>query len=41
MPARRSSGVPEWIEPMLAKADGGRLRKGSEWAYEYKLAGTS
>jgi len=39
MPARRSSGVPEWIEPMLAKADGGRLREGSEWAYEYKLDG--
>lgn len=24
---------------MLAKADGGRLREGREWAYEYKLDG--
>jgi bifunctional non-homologous end joining protein LigD len=39
MAARRSSGVPDWIEPMLAKADGGRLREGPDWAYEYKLDG--
>ncbi|MEV6639382.1 hypothetical protein [Amycolatopsis sp. NPDC051371] len=37
--ARRSSGVPDWIEPMLAKADGGRLREDPDWAYEYKLDG--
>ncbi|MEU0529113.1 DNA ligase D [Amycolatopsis tolypomycina] len=34
-----SSRVPDWVEPMLAKADGGRLREGPEWAYEYKLDG--
>ncbi len=39
MAARRSSGVPEWIKPMLAKPDGGRLREGPDWAYEYKLDG--
>jgi bifunctional non-homologous end joining protein LigD len=39
MAARASSGVPEWVEPMLAKADGGRLREGPDWAYEYKLDG--
>jgi bifunctional non-homologous end joining protein LigD len=33
------SRVPDWIEPMLAKPDGGRLRSGPEWAYEYKLDG--
>jgi bifunctional non-homologous end joining protein LigD len=33
------SRVPAWIEPMLAKPDGGRLRSGPEWAYEYKLDG--
>ncbi|WP_410646433.1 DNA ligase D [Amycolatopsis sp. cmx-4-54] len=33
------SGVPGWVEPMLAKPDGGRLREGAEWAYEYKLDG--
>ncbi len=33
------SRIPEWVELMLAKADGGRLRAGSEWAYEYKLDG--
>ncbi|MEV5721905.1 hypothetical protein AB0L41_49340 [Amycolatopsis mediterranei] len=26
---------------MLAKADGGRLKEGPVWAYEYKLDGTS
>ncbi|ONI88299.1 DNA ligase D, partial [Actinosynnema sp. ALI-1.44] len=31
--------VPEWISPMLAKPDGGRLRSGPEWTYEYKLDG--
>ncbi|WP_414937910.1 DNA ligase D [Amycolatopsis sp. cmx-11-51] len=33
------SRVPPWVEPMLAKPDGGRLREGPEWAYEYKLDG--
>jgi bifunctional non-homologous end joining protein LigD len=33
------SHVPDWIEPMLAKPDGGRLRSGREWTYEYKLDG--
>lgn len=33
------SRVPDWIEPMLAKPDGGRLRTGPAWAYEYKLDG--
>jgi bifunctional non-homologous end joining protein LigD len=41
MAARSSSRVPDWVESMLAKADGGRLREGPEWAYEYKLDGTS
>ncbi|WP_336159987.1 ATP-dependent DNA ligase [Amycolatopsis sp. VC5-11] len=36
---RDGSRVPGWVEPMLAKADGGRLREGPEWAYEYKLDG--
>ncbi|WP_328617213.1 hypothetical protein OHS18_13305 [Amycolatopsis sp. NBC_00355] len=36
-----ASRVPAWVEPMLAKADGGRLRSGPEWAYEYKLDETS
>lgn len=31
--------VPAWIDPMLAKPDGGRLREGPRWAYEYKLDG--
>jgi ATP-dependent DNA ligase len=31
--------VPEWMQPMLAKPDGGRLRSGPNWAYEYKLDG--
>lgn len=31
--------VPPWIDPMLAKPDGGRLREGPQWAYEYKLDG--
>jgi bifunctional non-homologous end joining protein LigD len=39
MAAHDASGVPPWVEPMLAKADGGRLRSGAEWAYEYKLDG--
>ncbi|EWM19842.1 DNA ligase D [Kutzneria sp. 744] len=33
------TGVPPWIEPMLAKPDGGRLATGPGWAYEYKLDG--
>ncbi|WP_340688392.1 DNA ligase D [Amycolatopsis coloradensis] len=32
-------GVPGWVSPMLAGPDGGRLREGPEWAYEYKLDG--
>ncbi|MEV6908374.1 DNA ligase D [Amycolatopsis sp. NPDC051071] len=32
-------GVPGWVNPMLASPDGGRLREGPEWAYEYKLDG--
>ncbi|MET8853093.1 DNA ligase D [Amycolatopsis sp. NPDC004625] len=39
MAADDASLVPAWWEPMLAKADGGRLRSGPEWAYEYKLDG--
>jgi bifunctional non-homologous end joining protein LigD len=35
----RSADVPGWIEPMLAKPDGGRLPTGPEWAYETKLDG--
>ncbi len=31
--------VPGWVQPMLAAPDGGRLREGPEWAYEYKLDG--
>ena len=31
--------VPAWIDPMLAKPDGGRLREGPQWTYEYKLDG--
>lgn len=34
-----NAGVPAWVSPMLAKADGGRLRSGPSWAYEYKLDG--
>ncbi|PRY38657.1 DNA ligase D [Umezawaea tangerina] len=34
-----SAAVPGWVPPMLAKPDGGRLRSGPEWAYEYKLDG--
>lgn len=41
MAVRGSSRVPDWIAPLLAKADGGRLREGPEWAYEYELGGTS
>ncbi|GAB2999098.1 DNA ligase D [Amycolatopsis acidiphila] len=37
-PSARSR-VPDWVEPMLAKPDGGRLRSGPGWAYEYKLDG--
>lgn len=36
---REQSLVPPWIEPMLAKPDGGRLRSAPGWAYEYKLDG--
>ncbi|MFJ7218899.1 DNA ligase D [Amycolatopsis sp. NPDC098790] len=39
MAVRAASQVPGWITPMLAKPDGGRLRAGPEWAYEYKLDG--
>jgi len=39
MAARASARVPDWVTPMLAKPDGGRLRAGPEWAYEYKLDG--
>ncbi|WP_372661712.1 DNA ligase D [Amycolatopsis kentuckyensis] len=39
MAGHDAPGVPAWVEPMLAKADGGRLRSGTEWAYEYKLDG--
>ncbi|MEV7040896.1 DNA ligase D [Amycolatopsis sp. NPDC051061] len=39
MAAHDASGAPAWVEPMLAKPDGGRLRSGAEWAYEYKLDG--
>jgi bifunctional non-homologous end joining protein LigD len=39
MAAHDASQIPAWVEPMLAKADGGRLRSGPEWAYEYKLDG--
>ncbi|QRP48438.1 DNA ligase D [Amycolatopsis sp. FDAARGOS 1241] len=31
--------VPAWVEPMLAKSDGGRLPSGPRWAYEYKVDG--
>lgn len=31
------SDAPAWIEPMLAKSDGGRLPTGSAITYEYKL----
>ncbi len=39
MAGHDESGAPAWVEPMLAKPDGGRLRSGAEWAYEYKLDG--
>ncbi|RSD25043.1 DNA ligase D [Amycolatopsis eburnea] len=39
MAADDAARAPAWVEPMLAKADGGRLRSGPEWAYEYKLDG--
>jgi hypothetical protein len=39
MAACVSSRVPDWITPMPTKADGGWLRTGPEWAYEYKLDG--
>ncbi|MEQ0559687.1 DNA ligase D [Amycolatopsis sp. NEAU-NG30] len=39
MAAHDASRVPAWVAPMLAKPDGGRLRTGPEWAYEYKLDG--
>jgi hypothetical protein len=34
------SRVPAWIEPMLAKPDGGRLPTGSTIVYEHKLDGS-
>lgn len=37
--AAAHSSVPAWMDPMLAKPDGGRLREGPQWAYEYKLDG--
>ncbi|MCE7003012.1 DNA ligase D [Kibdelosporangium philippinense] len=37
--ARGQAGVPDWVEPMLAKPDRGRLPSGPDWAYEYKLDG--
>lgn len=41
--ARRSRGeghaLPGWVEPMLAKPDGGTLPTGARWAYEYKMDG--
>ncbi|MFK0244605.1 DNA ligase D [Amycolatopsis azurea] len=36
---RDSSLVPAWVEPMLAKPDGGRLPADANWSYEYKLDG--
>ncbi|MEU6148457.1 DNA ligase D [Actinosynnema sp. NPDC047251] len=36
---RGQTGVPAWVEPMLAKADGGRLPSGPAWRYEDKLDG--
>jgi bifunctional non-homologous end joining protein LigD len=33
------SGVPTWVEPILAKPDGGRLPSGPNMAHEYKLDG--
>ncbi|GLZ37914.1 DNA ligase D [Actinokineospora sp. NBRC 105648] len=39
MAADISVGVPEWVEPMLAKPDGGRLPQGHKWTYEHKLDG--
>lgn len=39
MAAHASSDVPDWITPILAKPDSGRLRTGLEWAYEYKVDG--
>lgn len=36
---RTPSGLPDWVEPMLAKSDGGRLPSGSQWSYEDKLDG--
>ncbi|QXV57352.1 hypothetical protein [Amycolatopsis sp. TNS106] len=38
-PRRGDSLVPEWIEPMLAKPDRGRLPADANWSYEYKLDG--
>ncbi|QXV56577.1 hypothetical protein CVV72_05780 [Amycolatopsis sp. TNS106] len=35
------AGVPKWVEPMVAKPDGGRLRESPEWTYEYKLDGSA
>ncbi|HJP72747.1 MAG TPA: DNA ligase D [Pseudonocardiaceae bacterium] len=33
------SGVPAWVEPMLAKPNEGPLPSGSQWSYEDKLDG--
>lgn len=33
------SSVPAWVEPMLAKPDGGRLPVGPQYSYEDKLDG--
>lgn len=35
--SQAEGGVPRWVSPMLASPDGGQLREGPEWAYEYKL----
>ncbi len=39
MAAHASSRVSDRITPVPTKPDGGRLRTGPEWAYEYKLNG--
>ncbi len=35
--AGRPVAGSEGVQPMLATPDGGRLRSGPDWAYEYKL----
>jgi bifunctional non-homologous end joining protein LigD len=37
MAAHDASRVPAWVEPMLAKADGGRLREGSTGQIDFGL----